>query len=110
LAKLTAFSFTIDVQLKGENRVDGQTPEKKGPPTSKVQPNPLGSSVSASMRARSRLRARMFLTALTSLSRMSPHVGHTWALSDGCSVRNKPLLGPSITPNPFTLGDGGPTE
>jgi hypothetical protein len=28
----------------------------------------------------------------------------------GCSVRNNPLLGPSITPNPFTLGDGGPTE
>jgi hypothetical protein len=28
----------------------------------------------------------------------------------GCSVRNKPLLGLSTTPNPFTLGDGGPTE
>jgi hypothetical protein len=28
----------------------------------------------------------------------------------GCSVRNNPLLGPSITPNPFTVGDGGPTE
>jgi hypothetical protein len=28
----------------------------------------------------------------------------------GCSVRNNPLLGPSITPNPFTIGDGGPTE
>jgi hypothetical protein len=28
----------------------------------------------------------------------------------GCGVRNKPLLGPSITPNPFTIGDGGPTE
>jgi uroporphyrinogen-III decarboxylase len=28
----------------------------------------------------------------------------------GCSVRNNPLLGPSITPNPFTMGDGGPTE
>jgi hypothetical protein len=22
----------------------------------------------------------------------------------------KPLLGPSITPNPFTIGDGRPTE
>jgi hypothetical protein len=62
------------------------------------------------VRARSRPRARMFLAALRSLSRVSPHVGHTWALSDGCSVHNKPLLGPSITPNPFTLGDGGPTE
>jgi uroporphyrinogen-III decarboxylase len=28
----------------------------------------------------------------------------------GCSVRNNPLLGPSVTPNPFTLGDGGLTE
>jgi hypothetical protein len=28
----------------------------------------------------------------------------------GCGVRNNPLLGPSITPNPFTMGDGGPTE
>jgi hypothetical protein len=28
----------------------------------------------------------------------------------GCSVRNNPLLGPSITPNPFTVGDDGPTE
>jgi hypothetical protein len=28
----------------------------------------------------------------------------------GCSVRNNPLLGPSVTPNPFTVGDGGPTE
>jgi hypothetical protein len=28
----------------------------------------------------------------------------------GCSVRYNPLLGPSITPNPFTVGDGGPTE
>jgi hypothetical protein len=28
----------------------------------------------------------------------------------GCSVRNNPLLGPSVTPNPFTIGDGGPTE
>jgi hypothetical protein len=28
----------------------------------------------------------------------------------GCSVRNNPLLGPSITPNPFTIGDDGPTE
>ena len=28
----------------------------------------------------------------------------------GCSVHNNPLLGPSITPNPFTMGDGGPTE
>jgi hypothetical protein len=28
----------------------------------------------------------------------------------GCSVRNNPLLYPSITPNPFTVGDGGPTE
>jgi hypothetical protein len=28
----------------------------------------------------------------------------------GCSVRNNPLLGPSVTPNPFTKGDGGPTE
>jgi hypothetical protein len=27
-----------------------------------------------------------------------------------CSVSNNPLLGPSITPNPFTVGDGGPTE
>jgi len=27
-----------------------------------------------------------------------------------CSVHNNPLLGPSITPNPFTMGDGGPTE
>jgi hypothetical protein len=28
----------------------------------------------------------------------------------GCSVRNNPILGPSVTPNPFTVGDGGPTE
>jgi hypothetical protein len=28
----------------------------------------------------------------------------------GCGVRNNPFLGPSITPNPFTVGDGGPTE
>jgi hypothetical protein len=28
----------------------------------------------------------------------------------GCSVRNNLLLGPSVTPNPFTIGDGGPTE
>jgi hypothetical protein len=28
----------------------------------------------------------------------------------GCSVRNNPLLGPNVTPNPFTVGDGGPTE
>jgi uroporphyrinogen-III decarboxylase len=28
----------------------------------------------------------------------------------GCSVRNNPLLGPSITPNPFTVGDGGLSE
>jgi hypothetical protein len=28
----------------------------------------------------------------------------------GCSVRNNPILGPSVTPNPFTMGDGGPTE
>ena len=28
----------------------------------------------------------------------------------GCSVRNNPLLGPRVTPNPFTVGDGGPTE
>jgi hypothetical protein len=28
----------------------------------------------------------------------------------GCSVHNNPLLGPSITPNPFTMGDGGLTE
>jgi hypothetical protein len=28
----------------------------------------------------------------------------------GCSARNNPLLGPNITPTPFTLGDGGPTE
>jgi hypothetical protein len=28
----------------------------------------------------------------------------------GCSVRNNPLLGPSVTPTPFTIGDGGPTE
>jgi hypothetical protein len=28
----------------------------------------------------------------------------------GCSVRNNPFLGPSITPNPFIVGDGGPTE
>jgi hypothetical protein len=28
----------------------------------------------------------------------------------GCSVRNNPLLGPSVTPDPFTIGDGGPTE
>jgi hypothetical protein len=52
----------------------------------------------------------MFLVALTSPSRVNPHVGHTWALSDGMRICNKPLLGPSITPNPFTIGDGGPTE
>jgi hypothetical protein len=28
----------------------------------------------------------------------------------GCSVRNNLLPGPSVTPNPFTIGDGGPTE
>jgi hypothetical protein len=28
----------------------------------------------------------------------------------GCSVRNNPLQGPNVTPNPFTVGDGGPTE
>jgi hypothetical protein len=28
----------------------------------------------------------------------------------GCSVRNNPLLGPSVTPDPFTIGDGGLTE
>jgi hypothetical protein len=28
----------------------------------------------------------------------------------GCNVRNNPLLGPSVMPNPFTVGDGGPTE
>jgi hypothetical protein len=28
----------------------------------------------------------------------------------GCNVRNRPILGPSIAPNPFTLGDGGPTK
>jgi hypothetical protein len=28
----------------------------------------------------------------------------------GCSVRNNPFLGPSVTPNPFTIGDNGPTE
>jgi hypothetical protein len=28
----------------------------------------------------------------------------------GCSVRNNSLLGPSVTPDPFTIGDGGPTE
>jgi hypothetical protein len=28
----------------------------------------------------------------------------------GCSVRNNPILGPNVTPNPFTVGDGGPTE
>jgi hypothetical protein len=28
----------------------------------------------------------------------------------GCSVCNNPLLGPSVTPNPFTIGDDGPTE
>jgi hypothetical protein len=28
----------------------------------------------------------------------------------GCSVRNRPILGPSITPNHFTLDDGGPTK
>jgi hypothetical protein len=28
----------------------------------------------------------------------------------GCSVRRNPLLGPSVTPDPFTIGDGGPTE
>jgi hypothetical protein len=28
----------------------------------------------------------------------------------GCSVRNNPLLGPSVTPNPFTVGDGGLSE
>jgi hypothetical protein len=28
----------------------------------------------------------------------------------GCSVRNNPFLGPNVTPNPFTIGDGGPTE
>jgi hypothetical protein len=28
----------------------------------------------------------------------------------GCNAHNTPLLGPSITPTPFTVGDGGPTE
>jgi hypothetical protein len=28
----------------------------------------------------------------------------------GCSVRNNPFLGPNVTPNPFTIGDGGPIE
>jgi hypothetical protein len=28
----------------------------------------------------------------------------------GCSVRNNLFLGPNVTPNPFTIGDGGPTE
>jgi hypothetical protein len=28
----------------------------------------------------------------------------------GCSVSNNPFLGPNVTPNPFTIGDGGPTE
>ena len=28
----------------------------------------------------------------------------------GCNVRNRPILGLSIAPNPFTLGDGGPTK
>jgi hypothetical protein len=28
----------------------------------------------------------------------------------GCSVRNNPFLGPSVTPDPFTMGDGGLTE
>jgi hypothetical protein len=28
----------------------------------------------------------------------------------GCSVRRNPLLGPSVTPDPFTIGDGEPTE
>jgi hypothetical protein len=28
----------------------------------------------------------------------------------GCSVRNNPFLGPSVTPDPFTVGDGGLTE
>jgi hypothetical protein len=28
----------------------------------------------------------------------------------GRSVRNNPLLGPNVMPNPFTMGDGGPTE
>jgi hypothetical protein len=28
----------------------------------------------------------------------------------GCSVSNNPLLGPSVTPDPFTIGDGGLTE
>jgi len=28
----------------------------------------------------------------------------------GCNVRSTPLLGPSITPNPFIIGDGGLTE
>jgi hypothetical protein len=27
----------------------------------------------------------------------------------GCNAHNTPFLGPSITPTPFTLGDGGPT-
>jgi hypothetical protein len=28
----------------------------------------------------------------------------------GCSVRRNPLLGPSVTPDPFIIGDGGLTE
>jgi hypothetical protein len=28
----------------------------------------------------------------------------------GCGVRNKPLLGPSVTPDTLTIGDGGPIE
>jgi hypothetical protein len=28
----------------------------------------------------------------------------------GCSFSNNPFLGPNVTPNPFIIGDGGPTE
>jgi hypothetical protein len=41
-----------------------------------------------------------------------PHQNDVIALLQalGCNTHNTPLLGPSITPNPFTVGDGGPTE
>jgi len=41
-----------------------------------------------------------------------PHQNNVIALLQalGCNAHNTPLLGPSITPNPFTIGDGGPTE
>jgi hypothetical protein len=45
------------------------------------------------------LRSFLFLKDITAIL-------HTL----GCSVRNNPLLGPSITPTPFMVGDGGPTE